>query len=228
MPPELGHPLVEHMHPLAQLCQQRRRIRDFPFRHAGGSIAEPPHGGERRHERARAGSDGEWHHPPIHAKTLPLLAALARLTAAEPVVRVLLRVLPPIDRWLLSASGGRIGSAPGRTLLLATTGARSGLRRETPLFYVRDGARLVLVASKGGSPTHPDWYRNLVAHPECEVVCEGRTAPYRARVAAGDDRERLWRLACDAYAGYAAYAERARPREIPVVVLEPLASGETR
>jgi len=138
----------------------------------------------------------------------------------DSVVRVLLRVMPPIDRLLLTVSGGRFGSAPGRTLLLVTTGARSGQRRETPLFFVRDGARLVLIASKGGSRSHPDWYRNLRAHPECEVVLDGGTWRYRARDAAGAERERLWRLACDAYAGYQAYAERARPREIPVVVLE--------
>jgi F420H(2)-dependent quinone reductase len=139
----------------------------------------------------------------------------------DSVVRVLLRVMPPIDRWLLTMSGGRIGSAPGRTLLLVSTGARSGQRRETPLFFVRDAERLVLIASKGGSRSHPDWYRNLRAHPQVEVVLDGGARPYRARDAAGAERARLWALACDAYAGYAIYAERARPREIPVVVLEP-------
>ena len=139
----------------------------------------------------------------------------------DSIVRVLLRVMPPIDRWLLRVSNGRFGSAPGHTLLLATTGARSGQRRETPLFFVRDGKRLVLIASKGGSQSHPDWYRNLRAHPECEVVLDGASRSYRSHDAAGSERERLWRLACEAYAGYEAYAERARPREIPVVVLEP-------
>ena len=148
-------------------------------------------------------------------------SVLGRLTAMDAVVRVLLRVMPPIDRWLLRVTRGRIGSAPGHTLLLATTGARSGRRRETPLFFVRDGAQLVLIASKGGSRSHPDWYRNLRAYPECDVVLDGATRRYRARDAAGAERERLWKLACDAYAGYQAYAERARPREIPVVVLEP-------
>jgi deazaflavin-dependent oxidoreductase (nitroreductase family) len=146
--------------------------------------------------------------------------AIARLAALEPVVRVLLRVLPPVDRWLLTMSGGRFASAPGRLLLLVTTGARSGLERETPLFFMRDGERLVLIASKGGSRSHPDWYRNLRARPDCEVVLGGAKRPYRATDAAGAERERLWRLACEAYPGYAAYAERARPREIPVVVLE--------
>ena len=148
-------------------------------------------------------------------------SVLARLTALDSVVRVLLRVMPPIDRWLLTVSKGRFGSAPGHTLLLVTTGARSGQRRETPLFFVRDGTRLVLIASKGGSRSHPDWYRNLRAHPQCEVVLDGASRPHRARDAAGGEREELWRLACQAYAGYEAYAERARPRQIPVVVLEP-------
>lgn len=149
-----------------------------------------------------------------------LSSIVGRLTALDSVVRVLLRVIPPIDRWLLRASGGRIGSAPGHTLLLVTKGARSGLQRETPLFFVRDGVRLVLIASKGGSRSHPDWYRNLRAHPECDVVSGGATGAYRAQDAAGEERARLWRLACQAYAGYEAYEERARPREIPVVVLE--------
>jgi len=70
---------------------------------------------------------------------------LGRLTALDSVVRVLLRVMPPVDRFLLTVTRGRFGSAPGHTLLLVTTGARSGLRRETPLFFVRDGQRLVLV-----------------------------------------------------------------------------------
>jgi deazaflavin-dependent oxidoreductase (nitroreductase family) len=148
-------------------------------------------------------------------------SVVARFTAIDSVVRALLRVMPPIDRWLLTVSRGRIGSAPGRLLLLLTTGARSGQRRETPLFFVRDGARLVLIASKGGSPSHPDWYRNLRAHPDCDVVLDGATRAYRAHDGDGAERERLWQLACDAYAGYAAYAERARPRQIPVVVLEP-------
>lgn len=82
---------------------------------------------------------------------------LGRLTALDSVVRVLLRVMPPVDRFLLTVTRGRFGSAPGHTLLLVTTGARSGLRRETPLYFVRDGQRLVLIASKGGADRREEY-----------------------------------------------------------------------
>ena len=89
------------------------------------------------------------------------------------------------------------GIGPGRwatqpLLLLTTTGARSGLPRTTPLLYSTDGDRFVVIASKGGEPTHPDWYHNLLAHPEATVEVGAETFPVHAHVAQGAERRRLF------------------------------------
>lgn len=121
------------------------------------------------------------------------------------------------------ASGGRVGHRiPGmaRMLLLDHTGARSGVRRTTPLVYAEDGPNLLIIASKGGHPQHPAWYHNLVAHPDTEVQVGTETRAVRARVAAGDERTRLWARAVRTYSGFDDYQQRA-DRQIPVVVLEP-------
>ena len=120
-------------------------------------------------------------------------------------------------------SGGRVGHwAPGsgRMLLLDHTGARSGVRRTTPLVYASDGADLVIVASKGGHPQHPAWYHNLVANPDTEVQVGTEHRTVHARVARPDERARLWAIALTAYSGYDDYQART-DREIPLVVLEP-------
>src|SRR5690349_12633129 len=111
---------------------------------------------------------------------------------------------------------GRWGEQP--LLLLTTTGARSGLPRITPLLYSRDGDRFVVIASKGGEPTHPDWYHNLLAHPEATVEVGPETFSVRARVAQGDERQRLFDQQAALMPFFAEY-ERTTPRTIPVVVL---------
>lgn len=121
------------------------------------------------------------------------------------------------------ATGGRVGhTLPGlpTMLLLDHVGARSGRRRTTPLLYVRDGENLAIIASKGGFPRHPAWFHNLRAHPETTVQVGRERLAVRARVATGEERERLWRLAVAAYGTYRDYQART-DREIPVVVLEP-------
>ena len=119
-------------------------------------------------------------------------------------------------------TGGAVGHdwKEGSTvLLLTTTGRRSGKPRTTPLIYARDGDRYVIVASKGGAPEHPGWYRNLNKDPEVELQVRDQVFPARARTAAGDERERLWRKVNEVWPHYAEYAQRT-DREIPVVVLE--------
>jgi F420H(2)-dependent quinone reductase len=135
-----------------------------------------------------------------------------------------INVANPIDRRLLRWSGGRIGTFIGQPVgLLETTGARSGAQRTTPLLYLRDGERVVLVASKGGAPRHPAWYHNAMANPEVAFTCrDGQRVRYLARTAAGDEREALWGRCNDLYAGYDEYALRTGGRVIPVVVLEPV------
>ena len=105
------------------------------------------------------------------------------------------------------------------TLVLTTTGRSTGKPRLSPLIFGRDGDDLVLVASKGGYPEHPGWYRNLVAHPEAGVQIMGERFRVRARTAEGEERERLWRMMNGVWRHYDAYAERT-DRVIPVIVLE--------
>jgi deazaflavin-dependent oxidoreductase (nitroreductase family) len=104
-------------------------------------------------------------------------------------------------------------------LLLTTTGRRTGNESTTPLIYDLDGDDAVVVASKGGAPRDPGWYRNLSVHPEVGVQIKGDRFRARARTARGEERERLWRQMNGVWPHYDEYQERTE-REIPVVVLE--------
>ena len=103
--------------------------------------------------------------------------------------------------------------------ILFTTGRTTGEQRTNPLIFGRDGDDVVLVASKGGAPDDPGWYRNLQANPEAEIQVMGDRWPVRARVAVGEERERLWEKMAEIWPHYDEYATRT-DREIPVVVLE--------
>jgi deazaflavin-dependent oxidoreductase (nitroreductase family) len=124
---------------------------------------------------------------------------------------------------LFRASSGRIGGrlrgAP--VLLLTTKGRKTGKERTTPLLYLEDGNRLVVVASKGGAPSHPAWFLNLQANPEVTVERGKGKSRYRARAAEGEERDALWSRVVAMYGSYADYQEKTS-REIPVVVLEPV------
>ncbi len=104
-------------------------------------------------------------------------------------------------------------------LLLTTTGRRSGRRRTVPLTYLEDARNLVLVASYGGSPTHPAWFLNLEANPEVEVQIGRERRTMRARRGTPEERARLWPRVVEAYDGYASY-QRRTCREIPLAILE--------
>ena len=114
--------------------------------------------------------------------------------------------------------GGNFAGAP--LLLLHTTGARTGRERINPMMYQDLGGPVAVFASKAGQPTHPDWYHNLVAHPEVTAEIGSTTRTFRARTATGDERERIWAKQKKDYPGFADYESRT-DREIPVVVLEP-------
>ena len=121
------------------------------------------------------------------------------------------------------ATRGLVGQhVPGAPpmLLLDHVGARSGKVRTTPLAYLRDGENVVLVASKGGHPRNPAWFHNLMANPETTIQVGSERRAVRARVAEGEERERLWVEVVDLYGGYRDYQERT-DRQIPLVVLEP-------
>jgi deazaflavin-dependent oxidoreductase (nitroreductase family) len=108
------------------------------------------------------------------------------------------------------------------TLLLTTTGRRSGEKFVFPLIYGTTGDSYVVVASKGGAPEHPGWYRNLVADPQVDVQVASEQLQATARTATGDERTKLWRQMTALFAPYADYQEKTGGREIPVVVLDPL------
>jgi deazaflavin-dependent oxidoreductase (nitroreductase family) len=113
----------------------------------------------------------------------------------------------------------------GRDVLILTTrGARSGELRETPLVYTRDGDRYVIVASKGGAPTNPSWYYNLVAHPDVTVEVLDEKFKARAEVQQGDEYERLYDQHASINPAFNDYRRRAT-RKIPVIVLERSDSG---
>jgi deazaflavin-dependent oxidoreductase (nitroreductase family) len=128
------------------------------------------------------------------------------------------------DRALIEefrANDGKVtGRFAGRPLLILTTiGAKSGQPREVPLVYTTDGDRLVVIASKGGAPTNPDWFHNLVANPLTTVELPGETFAARATVPDGAERDRLFDAQAAEMPAFADY-QRNTSRRIPVVVLE--------
>jgi F420H(2)-dependent quinone reductase len=122
-------------------------------------------------------------------------------------------------------TGGLLGSRiPGGPpmLLLDHVGAESGTRRTSPLVYLQDGKKMVIVASKGGSSRHPAWFHNLRANPETTVQVGSRKVPVTARVATAKERSRLWPKIVALYRGYELYQARTS-RQIPLVILDPRA-----
>jgi len=109
-----------------------------------------------------------------------------------------------------------------KTLLLTTKGRKSGKPRALPLIYDTDGDAYVVIASKGGLPNHPLWYENLVADPLCDVQVASKKLRARARVAEGEERDRLWKQLAKVYPPYDDYQKNAGSRTIPVVVLDPV------
>lgn len=126
-------------------------------------------------------------------------------------------------RTIVQLSGGRVlGSAFGMPVVeLHTVGRTSGRRRSTMLTApVIDGDQVVLVASKGGADRDPDWYRNLLAHPEIDLTIAGRRRAMRARPASAHEKTELWPRVVAAYQGYDGYQHRTE-RDIPLVICEP-------
>jgi deazaflavin-dependent oxidoreductase (nitroreductase family) len=133
-----------------------------------------------------------------------------------------LNVANRIDKRLIPATNGRVSVAPGMPILvMEVRGRKSGELRRTPLLYARDGDDVILIASNGGARRHPAWYHNVRANPDVKLFLRRRTGRYRARVAQGTERDRLWQLAIDLNPGYDIYRDRAANREIPVVALSP-------
>ncbi len=148
------------------------------------------------------------------------------------------QLAPNLPQWMLDhanrylSSGGVDGhmykmAQPGRpemtvqSLLLTTTGRKSGEKFIFPLFYGRAGNSYFVIASKGGAPQHPGWYRNILANADVEVQVGTAKMRARARTASGNERTALWEKALDVWPPFADY-QRKTEREIPVVVLDPI------
>jgi proline iminopeptidase len=146
---------------------------------------------------------------------------------------------PKMPQWMVDhtnrylASGGTDGHMYDVTppnygpmtvpsLLLTTIGRKSGERFIFPLFYGESGGSYIIVASKGGAPDHPGWYKNLLANPEVELQVGTRKLKAKARTATGAERAGLWEIALKFWPPYADYQKKVPGREIPVVVLDPI------
>jgi deazaflavin-dependent oxidoreductase (nitroreductase family) len=113
------------------------------------------------------------------------------------------------------------GGMEGR-IILTTIGAKSGAERTTPLVYTMDADRIIIIASKGGAPTHPDWYYNLIANPVATVELGRERFQVRATAASGAERTRLYDQMAAQMSFFAEY-QRGTTREIPLFVLERIA-----
>ena len=148
----------------------------------------------------------------------------------HPMVPKLLRLYSHAHVWVYQKTGGRLGSkwrvgaafprgVP--VLLLTTIGRKSGQPKTTPLLYLDDGERVVIVGSQGGMRKHPQWYLNLTHHPDVTVQVGSRVRKMRARVANAEEHAALWPRLVALYADFATY-QAWTDRAIPVVILEPM------
>lgn len=141
-----------------------------------------------------------------------------------PNIRWLLALITVVHRALYRLTGGRIGAHAGRAnmLLLETLGRRSGKRRVTPLLFVEDGERFVVVASNAGDDRHPGWLLNLRKQPAVEIQIGSQHIRVQAHEANDAESERLWPKLLSSYEHFRDYRTHTQ-RHIPVVVLEPAA-----
>jgi deazaflavin-dependent oxidoreductase (nitroreductase family) len=129
---------------------------------------------------------------------------------------------------LYRCSRGRIGGhLPGwpdaKVALVDHRGAKSGILRTSPLMFHADGDAIAVVGSKAGQPTNPAWFHNLMANPDTTVQVGRVVRPVRARLATDAERDRLWPEFLAFYPGYAFFREHAKPRVLPIIILEPRA-----
>jgi len=147
-----------------------------------------------------------------------------RFLMLRSVSALLAKILHRADLLMLRLTGSRhtFAELVGLPILqLTTIGARTNQQHTLPLVGIKDSEGIALIASSFGRTHNPSWYYNLKAHPECDVLFKGRTEKYVARETAGDEYEKYWQMAVSYYKGYEKYKERAAPRHIPVMLLEP-------
>lgn len=149
----------------------------------------------------------------------------------SPVTSTLIKYMAKVQVWLFERTNGRIGNKwrvgagfrkPVPTFLLEHRGRKSGKLFTTPVLYLEHGGTWVVVASQGGLPKNPQWYHNLLVHPQTRIHIKGRRdVDVVASVADATQRAELWPLLVDLYADFAKYAAWA-DREIPVMILTPV------
>jgi deazaflavin-dependent oxidoreductase (nitroreductase family) len=147
----------------------------------------------------------------------------------SPVVPKVMKHVARAHVWVYRRTGGRVGGRwrigsalfrPVPTLLLEHRGRKSGRTFTTPLLYMPDGPDVVVVASQGGLPSDPQWYRNLQTHPDTRLQIRSEVRRVRARTATPEERAELWPRLVELYADFENY-QRWTDREIPVVICEP-------
>ncbi|HNO31650.1 MAG TPA: nitroreductase/quinone reductase family protein [Anaerolineales bacterium] len=147
-----------------------------------------------------------------------------RILMIRPVTEFLAPRTKPLDAFALKLTGGKhtLTELAGWNIIhVSTISMKSGREIKIILVAVAHEETLAVIASNFGRPNHPKWYYNLMNKPECKVQLNGVDQVYVAREAQGEEREKFWQLAVAHYAGYEKYKERAAPRRIPVVLLEP-------
>ena len=156
------------------------------------------------------------------------LAGGGPLFLSKPVLALWRKYAAPVEARVVDASGGRLKLNPAVPIVvLTTTGAKSGQRRDVPLAYFTDGDDVVLIASNYGSGRHPGWYHNLRAHPGCELRIGSRGGAFTATEALGADRDRLYHLAADRLNHVFALHDKRSGADwtIPVMRLTPMADA---
>ena len=145
---------------------------------------------------------------------------LDALASLKPVSAVLKYCMPVLDRPLMRLSRGRFSLTYGLpTLLLTTTGRKSGEARSAPLLYIQHGNDMALIGTSFGSTRHPAWYLNLMAEPQASVLLDGENVAVTAREATPEERREIWLKATRLYGGFEKYKTRVGDREIPILIL---------
>lgn len=160
----------------------------------------------------------------MNARPNPLQKLIHKFVMLRPVSAFFAPRLHSIDEAILKLTKGKYtvsGLLGWNIIRLTIIGARTNQSRTMPLVGLFDGEKIAVIASSFGRQHNPSWYYNLKKNPECDVDFKGRSGKYMARETIGEEYERYWKLAISSYVGYEKYRERAAPRHIPVIVLEP-------
>jgi deazaflavin-dependent oxidoreductase (nitroreductase family) len=164
--------------------------------------------------------DVEQHHQGVLRRVVRKAAEIIPMTLLPP------RILPRLDRGFFRLTGGRTTLSAWASgfpiVMLTTTGARSGQPRSLPILALPDRDRLVVIASNFGRPQNPGWYYNLRAHPVAVISWEGFSIEMRGRELTGDERQQYLTRSQATYPWWEQYHRRAAPRQIPLIMLEPL------